>query len=133
MSEIHSGRIDESKIDTVLAEEISFEGEVSFSEPLMIKGLFSGSINATKNTEGKKDAGALYIGKDAVVHAEIKALSVVVLGKVKGNITAVSKIELQSTAEVVGNIIAPQIVMESGCLFDGNSRTKAVDEAINEE
>ena len=119
MAEIHSKRIDEKKLDTVLAEDISFEGDVSFSKPLMIKGIFSGSINAT---------GDLYIDKDAVVNAEIKALSVVVRGKVKGNITADSKVELQGTAEVVGDITAPRIVMEPGCLFDGISRMRPVGE-----
>ena len=119
MAEIHSKRIDEKKLDTVLAEDISFEGDVSFSKPLMIKGLFSGSINAI---------GDLYIDKDAVVDAEIKASSVVVRGKVKGNITADSKVELQGSAEVVGDITAPRIVMEPGCLFDGISKMRPLSE-----
>ncbi len=119
MAEIHSRRIDEKKLDTVLAEDISFEGEVAFSKPLMIKGLFSGSINAT---------GSLYIDKNAVVEAEIKASSVVIRGKVKGNITADIKVELQGTAEVVGDITAPRIVMEPGCLFDGISKMRPAGE-----
>lgn len=119
MAEIHSKRIDEKKLDTVLAEDISFEGDVSFSKPLMIKGLFSGSINAT---------GSLYIDQNAVVDAEIKAYSVVVRGKVRGNITAETKVELQGTAEVVGDITAPRIVMEPGCLFDGISKMRPLDE-----
>jgi cytoskeletal protein CcmA (bactofilin family) len=119
MAEIHSKRIDENKLDTVLAEDISFEGDISFSKPLMIKGIFSGSIDAT---------GDLFIDKDAVVDAEIKAYSVVVRGKVKGNITAGSKVELQGTAEVVGDITAPRIVMEPGCLFDGISKMRPADE-----
>ena len=107
------------KLDTVLADDISFEGDVSFTKPLMIKGIFSGSINAT---------GDLFIDKNAVVDAEIKASSVVVRGKVKGNITADSKVELQGTAEVLGDITAPRIVMEPGCLFDGISRMRPADE-----
>ncbi len=119
MAEIHSKRIDERKLDTVLAEDISFEGDVSFSKPLMIKGAFAGSINAT---------GDLFIDKEAVVKAEIKASSVVVRGKVSGNIVAESKVELQGTAVVIGDITAPRIVMEPGCLFDGISRMRPVEE-----
>lgn len=116
MAEIHSRRIDEKKLDTVLAEDISFEGDVSFSKPLMIKGSFDGTINAT---------GELYIDKNAVVNAEITAASVVVRGKVKGNIKAETKVELQGTAQVIGDITAPRIVMEPGCLFEGISRMRA--------
>ncbi len=119
MAEIHSKRIDEKKLDTILADDISFEGDVSFSKPLMIKGFFSGSINAT---------GDLFIDRDAVVKAEIKAASVVVKGKVQGNITADSKVELQGSAEVIGDITAPRIVMEPGCLFDGISRMRPAGE-----
>ena len=32
---------DEDEIDTILAEDIDFEGELTFSKPLMIKGKFT--------------------------------------------------------------------------------------------
>ncbi|MFW5747798.1 MAG: bactofilin family protein, partial [bacterium] len=64
MSEITIQSIDESEIDTILAEDIDFDGTLSFSDPLMVKGKFVGEIKAS---------GDLYIGKDAVVEAQIEA------------------------------------------------------------
>jgi len=119
MAEIHEKLINESKIDTVLAEDLSFEGEVSFTKELMIKGRFNGKIQA---------CGVLHIGPQADVEAEIEAAEVYVRGRVKGSIKASSRVELQDDAEVHGDITAPKIVMDTGCRFDGVSRMQAARE-----
>ncbi|MDC7235533.1 MAG: polymer-forming cytoskeletal protein [Spirochaetales bacterium] len=113
MAEIHSRKIKEHKLDTVLAEDISFSGELSFTQELMIKGKFEGNIQA---------GGDLYIAEDADVTAEIDARSIHVRGRVKGNVHAESRVELMGNAEVIGNITAPKIIMETGCRFEGISR-----------
>jgi cytoskeletal protein CcmA (bactofilin family) len=116
MAEIHARKVDEKKIDTVLEEDVSFEGEVLFNKDLMIKGKFQGKI---------KSRGAVYIGDNADVRAEINADSVVVRGTLVGNVVAGSRIELLETAKVKGDITAPKIVIDPGCQFDGNSRMTA--------
>ena len=113
MAEIHSRKIKEHRLDTVLAEDIIFKGEVSFSRELMIKGKFEGRIEAE---------GDLFIGEDASVTAEIGAKSVHVRGTVHGNVTAETQVELAGCAEVIGDITAPRIIMETGCRFEGVSR-----------
>ena len=110
MSELSIQSIDESEIDTILAEDIDFKGKLSFSEPLMIKGKFNGEIASSSD---------LYIGKDAVVEAQIEANVVSLKGKLKGNIKAHKRVELFSTAEVDGDITTPNMVMESGCQLNG--------------
>ncbi len=110
MSELRISKVEETEIDTVLAEDIDFTGELSFNKPLMIKGKFSGTIHAS---------GDLYVGDDALVEARIEANVVSLKGRIKGNIFAKSRVELFSTAAVDGDISAPDIVMESGCRFNG--------------
>jgi len=110
MSELRIQKIEESEIDTILAEDIDFTGELSFDKPLMIKGKFSGEIHAL---------GDLYVGDDALVEAKVEANVVSLKGRIKGNIFAKSRVELFSTATVDGDITAPEIVMESGCRFNG--------------
>lgn len=113
MAEIHELRVNENTLDTVLAEDISFDGNLSFTKELMIKGEFSGKINAK---------GKLYISENAIVYAEIKADSVYVRGQVNGTIEAKTRVELQGEAIVVGDITAPKIIMGKDCRFDGMSR-----------
>ncbi len=115
MAEIHERQANESKLDTVLAGDIDFTGELSFKKELMIKGHYKGSINAE---------GDLYIGEEAEVEADIVANAVYVWGYVKGNIKASTRVELQGKAVVIGDIVTPKIVVGMGCRFDGKSRMK---------
>lgn len=110
MAELHFNEIDERELDTVLAEDISFTGELSFTKPLMIKGYFRGDI---------KSGGDLYIGPQASVEAKIQAKNVHLRGTIKGNVIAADRIELHSGSRVDGDMTSPEIIMESGARFNG--------------
>jgi cytoskeletal protein CcmA (bactofilin family) len=110
MSEVRIKDIDEQEIDTILAEDIDFEGHLTFKKPLMIKGKFKGEIKSTS---------ALYIGEKAYVEAKTEAGIVSSKGRHKGDIVGHSRVELFSTAQVDGDIATPDFVVESGCKFNG--------------
>jgi cytoskeletal protein CcmA (bactofilin family) len=111
MAEVRIKDIDEHEIDTILAEDIDFEGHLTFKKPLMIKGKFKGEIKSTSS---------LYIGEKAYVEATTEADVVSSKGRHKGDILGHSRVELFSTARVDGDITTPDFVMESGCKFNGN-------------
>ena len=113
VTEVRITKVDENEIDTILAEDIDFEGVLSFEKPLMIKGRFRGEISAS---------GDLYIGPEAVVEARIEAGLVSARGRIKGNITAHRRVELYATATVDGDIVAPNVEIEGGCRFNGQCR-----------
>lgn len=110
MADIHSDFIDDSDFDTVLSPDITFIGTLNFEKPFLIKGNVSGEINAT---------GLLVIDENAVVNANIHAQQVFIKGQVKGDVTAVEKVEVAVTGKLSGNVTAPEIYMETGCLFNG--------------
>jgi cytoskeletal protein CcmA (bactofilin family) len=110
MSDLRIKKVEDSEIDTILAEDIDFTGELAFNKPLMIKGKFNGTIKAS---------GDLYVGANAFVEARIEANVVSLKGRIKGNIFAKSRVELFSSASVDGDITSPDIIMESGCKFNG--------------
>ena len=110
MAEVHIKDMDEHEIDTILAEDIDFEGHLTFKKPLMIKGKFKGEIKSTSS---------LYIGDKAFVEAKTEADIVSSRGKHKGDIVGHSRVELFSTAQVEGDISTPELVVESGCKFNG--------------
>jgi len=110
MAEIHSERVKERELDTVMGEDIDFKGSLIFSDPLMIKGKFTGDIQST---------GVLYVEKKAFVDANISASCVQVRGEVVGDIKATKSVQLFSTAKVTGDIVSPKVKMENGCFFSG--------------
>ena len=103
--------IDESMIDTVLAEDINFTGTMKFSKSLMIKGKFEGQIDAT---------GHLIIGPNAIATATIRAGVVTNYGQINGNVEGTEKVEIWNNAKLTGDIKTPELFIESGCMFNGN-------------
>jgi cytoskeletal protein CcmA (bactofilin family) len=91
-------------------------GKLSFETPARIDGQVDGEINA-------KDS--VMIGESAVVAAQIRADSVIVAGKVSGDIVAIRRIEIRPSAKVLGNITAPTLVINEGALFEGHCAMQA--------
>ena len=105
--------IDESMIDTVLAQDINFSGTMRFSKSLMIKGKFDGDIDAT---------GHLIIGPGATAKATIKAGVITNYGTIHGNVTATERLELFNNAKLNGDIETPELIIESGCSYNGQCK-----------
>lgn len=103
--------IDESEFDTILSEDIEFDGLLVFEKPFLVKGAVSGEIKAK---------GHLVVFDNAVVKANIQAPRVSIRGTVHGNIEASDCVEVAAKGRVYGDIKAPQIFMETGCVFNGS-------------
>lgn len=110
MAELRIRSIDESTLQTVLAEDIDFDGEIRFSEPLLVKGQIKGTVISDTD---------LYVNADAVVAARIEARKVSVKGEVNGDIVASERLELFSTARMHGNVTTPDLIVQSGCQLNG--------------
>jgi cytoskeletal protein CcmA (bactofilin family) len=110
MTDVHSDILEDEDFDTILSEDIDFSGTLNFEKSFLIRGKVSGEIAAR---------GLLVIDEEAVVNANIGASRVIIRGQVKGNVTATEKVEVTVTGKLVGNVAAPEIFMETGCLFNG--------------
>ncbi len=119
MREVRIDRIDENEIDTILAEDIDFTGVLTFEKPLMIKGRFEGEIKASSD---------LYIGEKAIIHARLEADKISTKGRIKGDVVAHTRVELFSTAIVDGNLSTPDLVVESGCKYNGQCHMEKKEE-----
>ncbi len=113
MAEVRIKKFDENEIDTILSEDIDFQGVLTFDKPLMVKGQFRGEIKAMSD---------LYVGPEAVIEAKIEANLVSARGTIRGDIVAHKRVELFSSATVDGDIITPDLEMECGCRLNGNCK-----------
>jgi cytoskeletal protein CcmA (bactofilin family) len=59
------------------------------------------------------------VGRNGVVAANINAREIVVLGKVRGNLTASDRVDIRSDGSLTGDVVAARISIEDGAFFKG--------------
>ncbi len=108
------------EVEAFLGKNTSFEGKMGFEGMARLDGKFDGEIFS---------GDVLIIGETATVNAEINVNSLLIDGRVSGNVSATGKIEIHSTGNLYGNINTPTLVIEEGGLFDGTCKMEKVAEA----
>ena len=99
------------EIIAFLGKGTEFKGIITYEGTVRIDGRVEGEI-ITK--------GTLVVGESAVIHAEISAGTVVVGGRITGNITASEKVQLLAPAILTGAVKTPLLVIEEGVRFNGS-------------
>src|SRR4051812_12306499 len=82
----------------------------------------AGTVRVEGTIEGTVSAGkAVVIGKEGEVIGDVITQDAVIGGRVRGTVTAESRLELQATAQIEGQICAraQHLVLEEGCRFNG--------------
>jgi cytoskeletal protein CcmA (bactofilin family) len=96
----------------VLGSDVEIKGTLKFAGELTFEGKLEGEIQTD---------GTLNLGDGAVINGNIDAQSVIVRGKVNGNVTAKEKIDIKAKAELFGDIRASKLVIEEGVTFVGKT------------
>jgi cytoskeletal protein CcmA (bactofilin family) len=105
----HSGK-------DVLSSDVEIKGTIKFQKELLIDGKVEGDINSD---------GALTVGENADIRAEIKTKSITIYGKVQGNITVSERCELKSKCTLQGDLKAARLIIEEGATFIGKSEVSS--------
>jgi cytoskeletal protein CcmA (bactofilin family) len=96
---------------TFIGANITIEGTLSGSEPVVVEGSVRGNVRLT---------GDLLVGTKARIEATVHARNITIEGKLTGDVSADERVELVSSASVDGNIKAPKIVVAEGARFRGS-------------
>ncbi len=96
----------------VLNSDVELKGTLKFNGELTFDGKLDGDIHSE---------GILTLGDNANVKGTIDVGSVVVRGKITGNVIAKEKIELKVKTELFGDVKAAKLVIEEGVTFVGKS------------
>jgi cytoskeletal protein CcmA (bactofilin family) len=94
-----------------IGKGLYIKGEITGSESLFIDGKVEGSINLPGNR--------LTVGRNGQVTASITAREIVVLGKVKGNVSATDRVDIRAEGALTGDVAAARISIEDGAFFKG--------------
>src|SRR5208337_1232573 len=96
----------------ILNSDVELKGTIKFAGELTFDGKLDGDINSD---------GVLNLGDNAVVKGNLNVNSVVLRGKINGNVTAKERIEIKTKTELFGDIRSPKLVIEEGVTFVGKS------------
>jgi cytoskeletal protein CcmA (bactofilin family) len=100
------------QVTALLDRGARFEGRLTFEGTVQIGGEFRGEI-FTKDT--------LIINEGAQVFAEIEADTVVISGKVEGNLFARRRVTMHPPAVFKGTVTSPSLRIDEGVVFEGAS------------
>jgi len=79
-----------------------------------------GTVRIEGRVEGSVKAGkAVVVGKDGTVQGNIDTQDAVISGTVEGTINAQSRLELQATCKIEGEIFARRMQLEEGAILNG--------------
>jgi cytoskeletal protein CcmA (bactofilin family) len=98
-----------------IGKSIRIKGDIVAGEPFLIAGHVEGTIAVDQHT--------LTIAQEASVAAAIAAESMVIEGRVLGELAAISKIAIQASARLEGDCSAPIVSIEDGAFVQGKIET----------
>jgi cytoskeletal protein CcmA (bactofilin family) len=98
---------------SIVSRNIVVEGEIQGSENLTVEGRVKGLV---------KIDGDILVGETGVVEADMEAGSVVIRGKVTGDVTVQHILEVHPGGELYGSIRARLIHIKEGAVFEGRAQ-----------
>jgi cytoskeletal protein CcmA (bactofilin family) len=95
----------------VIGPSININGDLRGEEDLIIQGEVRGTIQLKDNS--------LTVGNEGKVFANVYAHTIVVEGKVEGDLFGSERVVIKRNAHVTGNIVSPRVSLEDGGRFKG--------------
>lgn len=101
-------------IDTLIGVTTDMKGDISFSGGLRIDGKVRGNV-----TSRSDDNSTLVMSEHATINGDVSVPHMIVNGKIKGNVRAVERLELQSKAEISGDVTYKVLEIAAGAQING--------------
>lgn len=95
----------------MIGPSITIQGDVAGEEDLLILGKVDGKVDVKGNS--------VTIGETGRVKADVYGKTIIVEGKVEGNLFGGDQIVLRSSGNVQGNLTSPRVALEDGSHFKG--------------
>ena len=98
------------QVISIIGPGMKVVGDCDADGAVRVEGTVQGNIRAGK---------AVVVGKDGVVDGDIFTQDAVIAGKVKGVVRAESRLEIQATSRMEGEVIASRLQLEEGAMLNG--------------
>ena len=104
-----------TKVDTIIGQQTRIEGDVHFSGGLHIDGKVKGGVIAEADS-----ASVLTVSEHGSIEGDVRVPTVILNGKVTGDVRSAERIELASKAKVDGDVYYSLIEMAMGAAVNGS-------------
>lgn len=98
---------------TLIGNGSNMEGVLKSQSGVRVEGVFRGQIDS---------AGEVVIGASGEAHSNIKGASIIVAGKVFGDLVTEGRLTLMANGHIVGNVDAHTLVIVEGGVLNGEAR-----------
>jgi cytoskeletal protein CcmA (bactofilin family) len=95
---------------SIIGPGMKVVGNCETDGTIRIEGTIQGAVHAGK---------AVVVGKDGMVDGDIKTQDAVISGRVVGTLVAESRLELQATCRIEGDVRARRMQLEEGAVLNG--------------
>jgi cytoskeletal protein CcmA (bactofilin family) len=95
---------------SIIGPGMKVVGDLETDGTVRIEGFVTGNVLAGK---------AVVIGKDGGVEGAVVTQDAVISGRLKGKLTADSRLELQATSRIEGEVHAHRMQLEEGAMLNG--------------
>lgn len=109
------------QVNGLLDKGCAFEGKLTFDGTVQINGDFRGEVYSD---------GTLVVGTEGRVNAKIAVDTLVIYGKVEGQIEAKSRIEMHVPGVITADIKTRNLSIEDGVVFQGNCHMERSNDAM---
>jgi cytoskeletal protein CcmA (bactofilin family) len=96
-----------------IGQSVSIEGRITSKQDIRIDGHVQGTIEAGEHE--------LVLGAGAELKGDVNARSVLVGGKLEGNVMTTDRIQVQSTGVLLGDVVTPRLIIQDGGLLRGKA------------
>jgi cytoskeletal protein CcmA (bactofilin family) len=100
----------------VLDRESEVSGKLSFSGPTRIDGTLRGEVRATD---------MLIIGESGFIKGTVHAASLVVLGRVEGQVIGAERVDIGARGVLIGSVETRSLEVHDGGVLDADCRVTA--------
>ena len=114
----------DGEVQAYLGKGSRVSGKLNFEGTVRVDGQVEGEISAQDT---------LIVGERAVITAQINGTTVVIRGKVTGDIHARKRVEIRAPGRLFGNIVTPSLVIHDGVIFEGHCSMTSGTEARSAE
>ena len=96
-----------------IGQGVSIEGKITSGQDIRIDGRVHGSIEV-----GEFE---LVLGPGSDIKAGVSARSVLVGGRLEGDVTVTERLQIQSTGVLLGDVVAPRLIIQDGGMLRGKA------------